>query len=391
MITIPNDYLEVLKRRDFFILSLVIFLGQLASSFLILALIVSVFSKTGSNFGVSGVILSFTVPAFFMMAFAGVVADIFDRRKLILGANSLITVVGFIILFKYQYVSASIPLAFLYFAGNSFFIPASSAATAQLVKKCQLLTANSIFMFMITSALILGFFLASMVNFIFGILTTLAVTNAILVLAVVLSYLLPSLKPVRVNHPSVVKNIRSIISGFTFIIRRRVILYFFLMFALMQAITFFGVTLAPGFFNEVVGISIDKSPILVFPLIGLGILAGVGFINKPEMSEGFLVALGLSIVGIASTVLGLLIKFNIIVGNLLYFIPIYLFLIGFGTIITMIASRTMLQKEVPHAHLGIVFGANMILVSFLSAFLSPFGAFIELLLGYINILIYGGL
>src|SRR3989344_794169 len=129
MIFLPKPYVEVLKRRDFFILTLVILVGQIASAFLILSLIVSVYSRTGSNLGVSGVILSFAIPAFLLMAFSGLIADIFDRRRTILVANIIIAFVVFIILLTEKVVYASIPLSFLYFAGNSFFIPASSAAT----------------------------------------------------------------------------------------------------------------------------------------------------------------------------------------------------------------------------------------------------------------------
>src|SRR3989344_4731264 len=129
MIFLPKPYIEVLKRRDFFILTLVILIGQVASAFLVLSLIVSVYTRTGSNFGVSGVILSFAIPAFLLMAFAGLVADVLDRKKTILAANIFIAFVVFIILLTEKVVYASIPLSFLYFAGNSFFIPASSAAT----------------------------------------------------------------------------------------------------------------------------------------------------------------------------------------------------------------------------------------------------------------------
>ena len=147
MFLLPNSYIQILKRRDFFILALIIFVGQAASAFLILSLIVSVFLKTGSNLGVSGVIVSFTIPAFFLMAFAGFFADALDRRKIIILANIFIALVVLVIIVSQSAIYASIPLSFFYFVGNTFFIPASSAATAQLVSKDELLVANSIFIF----------------------------------------------------------------------------------------------------------------------------------------------------------------------------------------------------------------------------------------------------
>lgn len=391
MFFIPNVYLEVLKRRNFFLLSLMVFLGQLASAFLIISLIVSVFAQTKSTFSVSGILLSFTVPAFLLMAFAGLAADMFDRKKVMLIAYILISIVVLMILVLKQMVAASIPLSFLYFAGNTFFIPASSAASAQLVKKSQLLIANSIFIFILSAASLSGFFLASVIHLFFGNFVAILVSEFLLVLAVIFGFFLPKLEPVRRNHPSVFKNIREIIGGFLYIMKDKIVWYFFLIFALMQGIIFFGITLAPGFFSEIVNIPIDKSPILVFPLIGLGVLAGVGFVHRPKISEGFMVALGLSLIGLATSIMGFIIKFNLIVGSLLFYVSPFLLILGFGAIITMIAARTVLQKEVPHSHLGTVFGANMILASLLSAVMSLFAAVLEVLLGYVNVLIYSGL
>lgn len=391
MIIVPKAYLEVLRQRDFLKLILMILFGQLATAFLLLSLIVSVFLQTGSSFGVSGVILSFTIPALLLMAFAGLAADIFDRKKVMIGAYLVIALIVVLILIAAQTVAAAIPLAFLYFAGNTFFIPSSSAATAQLVKKDQLLTANSIFVFTLSAALLSGFFLASIVHFFTSSTATLVVCLVLLVAAIILGLALPELTPSKAEHQTVFNKIENMLSGFKLIMTAKIVWFFFLIFALIQGIIFFGVTLAPGFFTDVVGITIDKSPILVLPLIALGVLVGAGFVHRPDVSEGFLVALGLSLIGLASSILGMLLAFDLILGSLLFYVMVYLVIIGFGAIITLIASRTVIQKEVPQSNMGLVFGASMILTSFLATFMSPIAALLEVLFGYVNILIYGGL
>jgi len=390
MLNIPNTYLEVLRKRDFLKLILMILFGQLATAFLLLSLIVSVFLKTESAFGVSSVILSFTIPALFLMTFAGLAADILDRRKIMISAYILIALIVILILTAVQTVSGAIPLSFLYFAGNTFFIPSSSAATAQLVKKEHLLTANSIFMFTLSTALLSGFFLASVVQFFFSSTVTLTICLILLLTAIAIGFTLPSLRPTTIEHPTLFKKIENMFSGLRLVMRARIVWFFFLIFALVQGIAFFGITLAPGFFTDVVGITIDKSPIFILPLIAVGVLFGVSFVHRPDMSEGFLVALGLSLVGLASSILGILLIFNLIWGSLLYYIMVYLIIIGFGAIITLIASRTVIQKEVPHANMGLVFGVSMVLTSLLATLMSPVAAVLEILFGYFNILIYGG-
>jgi len=391
MIFLPKPYVEVLKRRDFFVLTLVILVGQIASAFLILSLIVSVYSRTGSNLGVSGVILSFAIPAFFLMAFSGLIADIFDRRRTILAANIIIAFVVFIILLTEKAVYASIPLSFLYFAGNSFFIPSSSAATAQLVKRSQLLVANTIFIFVLAGGVLFGFFAASVIHYVFDNTATLVVCEWLLILAVILSLFLPPLPPTRVRRISFSKTIGHIGEGFVYIMKAKIIWFFFLTFALMQGLILFAVTLAPGFFRDIVGLSIDKSPMFVLPPSAIGVFVGSFLINRLKDREGMLVTIGIWALGLALFVLGFAIKLHLVIdGLLMLFLVPFLFLLGFGVMIVMIASRTVMQKGIPHDHQGTVFGANIILASFFAVLMSPLAVLMEDVFGYVNLLILGG-
>src|SRR3972149_3293152 len=389
---IPRHYLALLSNRDFFLLISIIFIGQLATSFLMLSLVVSVFAKTGSNFGVSGVVLSFTIPGFLLMAVAGLFADIIDRKKIIVFANTIITLVVFLILISQKAVYASIPLSFLYFAGNTFFLPASSAASGQLVRRKQLLIANSIFIFPLSSGMILGLFAAALVHFFFGNQVTLAVCGILLVIAAMLSVLLPSLLPQKSRDHSIAKTLADIGRAFIYIFNQKIVWFFFLVFAFMQGIVAFGVTLALGFFDEVVGLSINKSPIFVMPLIGLGVLFGLIFVHSVKAKEGRLVTYGTGSMGFSTLILGLILRFDLVVERLLLLpVAFFLVLLGFGVIVSVIASRTVLQKKVAHNFQGTVFGANILLASFLAGVMSPSAAGIEALLGYVNVLVLAGL
>src|SRR3990167_8485975 len=390
MNSLLKKYLNLLKNRDFFLLTLIIFIGQLASAFLVLALIASVYKQTGSNFGVSGVILSFAIPGFFLMAFAGLVADIFDRKTIIVVANFVIMLVVLVILLSGQVVYASIPLAFLYFAGNSFFIPASSAATAQLVKKPQILVANSLFIFALAGGVIFGLFAAAVLSFFAGSEAVLIICEFLLILAALLSLFLPKLPPRTREKLVFFSTLVDILASFGYIFSKQSIWFFFVCFALIQGIIAFGITLAPGFFDAVVGINIEKSPILIFPLIGLGVFVGTLTVQTSKFREGFFCALGIALLGIGSLVVGILIK--IVPSSKFLFLPIviYMVMLGLGAVIVMIASRAALQKNVSHHYQGTVFGGNIILASLFSGLLSPAAAAFEAIWGYSNILIWSG-
>ena len=371
---------------------LTLFLGQVASAFLLLSLVASVFTQTASNFGVTGIVLSLSTPAFFLMAFAGLTADIIDRKKIIIIANIVISVIVLLVLLMLKNVYVSISLSFLYFAGNSFFLPAISAASAQLVKKSQLLIANSLFIFTLSSGQIIGLFIASIIQFIYGNLITLVICEVLLIIAIFLPMFLPALPPLEKKPSFLNTRIKEIAKAFVYIFKSKIIWIFFVMFASIQAIIAFGATLGPGFFNDIINIPITKSPILMMPSIALGLLLGVVFIHKPKMNEAFLIKMGFSFIGFTAALLGLIIKVGLIKGIILL-IPasIFLAVASFSVIIIMIASRTVLQKKVAHSFQGSVFGANIILAAFLSSLMSPLAAAVEVLIGYVNVLIYLGI
>lgn len=392
MFLLSDPYVKLLKRRDFFILSLVIFLGQATSAFLVLALILSVFLETKSNAGVSGVILSLTIPAFFLMAFAGLFADTFDRRKIIIIANFFIALVVLGILFLQNVaVYASIPLSFFYFAGNTFFIPASSAATSQLVSKKELLIANSIFIFNLAGGVIFGLFVASLVYFFFGGQITLAICEVLLIVAAIFSLFLPKLLPSEKVKISLADRIKSIWSGFVYIFQANNLWLFFVIFAAIQGVVFFGITLAPGFFTEIIRLSIAKAIIYIFPMTGIGVVAGVYFIQKTKLRELVIMSLGSMIVGLTLIVYGLTIKLQVLPLLVIKLLSApFLIFLGLGIIIIMVASRTVIQKKVPHRHQGIVFGANIILASVIATIMSLLAVIFEVVFGYLGSFVLGG-
>src|SRR3989344_4507158 len=98
MLSLSKLITEIARWRNFFLLVATLLFGQIASGFLLISLISSVFQKTGSNFSVSGIILSLSIPSLILMAAAGLAADLVDRKKLIIWANSTIAVVVILIL-----------------------------------------------------------------------------------------------------------------------------------------------------------------------------------------------------------------------------------------------------------------------------------------------------
>lgn len=392
MFSLPKVVTEVARWRNFFLLVATLLFGQIASGFLLISLISSVFQKTGSNFSVSGIILSLSIPSLILMAAAGLAADLVDRKKLIIFANSTIAAVVVLILLTLDKVFFSIFLSFLYFAGNTFFFPAISAASAQIVRKSQLSLANSVFIFTLAGGQLAGLFFGSVALFLFGHVVTLIACEIFLIAAIVIPMSLPKLLPRKPDGMTIGDKIADIVRAFLYIFSAKITWFFFLSFAAIQGIVAFGGTIGPGYFDEVVGLTIKKSPIFIFPAVAIGVLFGALFVQTSKVKKSFFIALGVGVLGFWASLLGIVIKAGLIRGIYLL-IPSFIFLIfaGFGAILIMIASRTALQQRVAHNYLGTVFGANIVLAAFFASVASPLAATIELLAGYTNILIFGGL
>ena len=285
MFSLSKVITEAARWRNFFILTMTLLLGQIASGFLLISLISSVFLRTGSNFSVSGIVLSLAVPNLILMAVAGLVADLVDRRKLIIAANSIIAVVVVLILLTLDKVFATIFLSFLYFAGNTFFFPAISAASAQIVNKSQLAVANSVFVFTLAGGQLAGLFFGSVSLFLFGHTATLIICEIFLIAAIIIPFSLPRLLPRKPDGMTIGDKIADIAKAFTYIFSAKITWFFFFAFAAIQGVVAFGGTLGPGYFDEVVSLSIEKSPMFIFPPIAAGVLFGSLFVHNPKIKN----------------------------------------------------------------------------------------------------------
>lgn len=386
-----NIYFQLLADRHFLFLILTILVGQIASAFLLLSLVTSVFLKTGSDFGVSGVILSLSMPALFLMALAGLVSDIFDRKRIIFVTNIFISLVVLGILFSIDKVFASISLSFLYFAGNSFFFPAVSAATAQLVSKNRLIYANSIFFLALAGGQVLGFFLAAIIQYFLGNLVLLYLCEMLLLVCVVLPLFLPVLPPRENGKGTLMITLREIWKFFVYIFSAKTIWFYFLVLASAQGIIAFGATMAPGFFDKEVGLSINKSPLFLFPAIAIGVAAAAFLAHRANKRESLMVVLGWGLIGAGTAIVGVIVKtpLNFLILRMISFA--YFILSAFGIIFIMIAARTILQRRVSHHFQGTVFGANFMVSSFLASIASPAAAGLVAFFDYSNVLIFAGL
>lgn len=165
---------SVIQNRGFLNLWINQILVQLSYNSLNFALIIWVFTLTGSNTAVSALLFAIYLPAVILGLFAGVLVDVIDRRKIILAINILLSIAFFSLIFLKESYPAILLVTFFINALGQFYAPAEASAIPLVVKKRQLLAANSIFSATLYSCFLLGFGLAGPlithlgIDFVFG-------------------------------------------------------------------------------------------------------------------------------------------------------------------------------------------------------------------------------
>lgn len=188
------SFTSVIANRGFRFLWANQVLVQLAYNTLNFALLIWVFKLIGSSIAVSAFVLSMYLPVVLFGIFAGVFADIYDKRKIIIVIDILL-VASFL---AFIFVKQSYPLILLNsFLLNSlvqFFMPSEGSSIPLLVSRTQLFVANSLFSLTLYGSLMVGYSIAGPILNIFGINAVFLLGAAMVLLAFLMAQRLPPIK-----------------------------------------------------------------------------------------------------------------------------------------------------------------------------------------------------
>ena len=139
-------YIELLKaNRDYRHLMIGRFISQAGDWFNSVALFTLLLNLTGSGEAVAIILIIKMLPTFFFGPLAGVVADRFNRKAIMILADILRGILGFGFLFIHS--AEQVWIVYLLTAAqivlSTFFEPAESAAVPNIVRRQDLVTANA--------------------------------------------------------------------------------------------------------------------------------------------------------------------------------------------------------------------------------------------------------
>src|SRR5438270_7872687 len=121
-----RGFIRVLSIKPFFFLWLAELFSQIAANMLNFILIIAVFKLTNSNTAVSGIVLSFTIPAILFGVFAGAAVDRMSKKKVLLLTNVVRAALLVILSFFDTNLFIIYAVSFFVTTSTQFFIPAET-------------------------------------------------------------------------------------------------------------------------------------------------------------------------------------------------------------------------------------------------------------------------
>jgi MFS family permease len=364
-------------------------LSQTAANAVTSALIILVAEITHSNTSSSFLILLAIIPAVLFGIGAGVLVDRTDRRFVLVVTNALRGVAVLPLLIAGTSLTAAYLVNFLVAAVTIFFVPAESATIPGIVRKRDLLVANSLFTFTFNGSFLLGFiilapiavslygfdFLWIVVALMFGISSLLCAT------------LPPSPPPQKAAHlisaelaEQAVKETRQGISeAFHYLRATPLVTWAMVYIALTYTLIAIAGALAPGFVREVLKLGERNVVVLVAPA-GVGVVIGLAMLNLigHRVGRPRLIGTGLIVVAVALLLLAAARPFadvfasrlGGVLGEALPFfvgmVSVTAFVFGLAYAFITVPAMTLLQEHLRDDIRGRVFGVLNVLVSIFS-------------------------
>jgi len=330
-------------------------------------------SASGSSMGL--VILLNNLPSFFVAFIAGVLADWFDRKKIMFVSNIFRFVLLFIFLIfgGWHFATFAYIVIFLKSAAKQIFIPSEASIIPDIVKKDNILTARTLFNLTEYVTYLLGFIIAGPLLSLLGpSLLVLSLMGMFLIASVALLFVRVPEREYKVvsvkQYVNLVKDFSgSFVEGIKYIGRDKIQRIVLVHNLVSQAFLYMFIALIFKLGSFLIGLTPTNIGIVSVLPLGIGILVCLILMNKKykNTKRMKLSAAGVFIEAIAFTILSLasLVRWNHLVllgistdASVTAITSIGAVLIGLGFPLLLTPAQTLVQEQTEQGFLGRVFG-----------------------------------
>ncbi len=343
-----------LQFRDFRLLWLGLLISRIGSEMQIVAVNWQIYLLTGSALSLGFIGLARFLPVIFFSLPGGIVADIIDRRKLMLFSQLIMIAVS--VMFALTTFAHQINPIIIYLlialnsVASAFDTPARQAIVPLLVPREQFMNAVSLNTILWQTAIVIGPSIAGFIIAFFDV-GTVYVINTFTFLAVIIALIFMSpLKQTLVEVASF--NLKSLLAGLSFV-RKTPIIYSTML------LDFF----ATFFSSATVLLPIFAKDILLVGPKGLGILYAAPALGA--VIAGFIVSTLGHLKNQGKILLGAVILYGIAtiffgISRSFYLSLFFLFLTGVGDVVSTIIRNTIRQLTTPDYLRGRMVSVNML-------------------------------
>jgi MFS family permease len=372
-----SGFQHLLVQRDFRLIWVAQVAAQLADKFLMFSLIILAYRLSGGSTQVAITLLAYTLPAVAIAPLAGVVADRYDRKAIMISTNlargvlvALIPLSSMVPALHHDFVHLLI-LTFLFAAVGQLFSPAEAAAIPTVVSRDALLTANSMVLATMVITLVVGAPLAPIVSRIdlyapYWIATGLFAAAGLLIVFARVPRVVREAPPAE-RHPfkQVALELKE---GMDVLRKSPVLLLSFYQLSLAVTVVFVMFTLAPAYVSTVIRIGEQDAYLILVPatigaLFSAAVLGQLGrYLSKPRLLVVALLGSGLTLLVLAA-VPALLDRFDELGHWVRWFGAGFSFLLGLEFGALMIPALSALMENASDSVRGRIFSLLFMVVN----------------------------
>ncbi len=378
--------LRVFSERSFLFLWIGEVFTQISTNLFYFFLIIIVYQLTRSNTAVSGVVLSFTVPAIFFGTIAGAYVDRWDKKKVLIITNIFRALLLVLLAFSLHNVGLIYLISFLFAIFVQFFIPAESPMLPLVVRKEWLMHANALFGLAIFGSVLVAYVLSGPILIFFQPFKTVLLIAAMLFAgALFIMFIKPvySTRPVRTKKKVKQQNIFiDMKQALSLMKHTRTITHSLFLLSLSQILILILATIAPGYAAQILDIPVVQFPLIFVTPAALGMVIGsVVLINVfHSHPKQRIITIGIFLSGIAMLLLpfGSKVASREIVHSINVYLPhalkitilhimvVLAFLLGVANSLVFIPANTRLQEHTSEEIRGKIYGLLNTFIGILS-------------------------
>ncbi len=345
---------SALKFRDFRLLWIGLLISRIGSEMQVVAVNWQVYLLTGSALSLGLIGLSRFLPIILFSLLAGIVSDMFDRRKIMLFSQFLMIAVSLVLAVTTFTGNISPLLIYILIAGNSiasaFDTPARQSLTPSLLPQKYFMNGVSLNTIMWQSAIVIGPSIAGFIIAYLGV-GSVYIINLLSFIAVIIALIMMKTSG-KVEGKTAYFNLSSLVEGLTFV-RKTPIIYSTMLLDFFATFFSSATVLLPIFAKDILAVGPQGLGFLyAAPSFG-AIIAGVVFTSFGQLkNQGKILLISVLVYGLSTILFGLSKSF--------YLSLIFLFLVGAGDSVSTIIRNTIRQLTTPNHLRGRMVSINML-------------------------------